>query len=443
MSEMLTYMTYNKRGRCLGRLLGTAVLALTLSGCQDLLEVDDPDVLKPGQLAGAAAIPTRVAGAVFDFAMAFNGDFNNGLVPAQGLFTDEYIHAETFPDRLEIDRRAIDRTDNQMSEYLFNGLQVARVSAHEAAALIEEHEPANTNLSTMYVLEGFAELFLGETYCSGVPVSRPDGNLIVFGEPRSTQQVFEAALALFDRALSRNANSNLAKVARGRTLLNLGRFSEAGSAVAGVPLNFEDFVRHSSTTPNQFNGLWSLTTNGRLSVAQREGNNGLAFRDPQDPRVPWVDTETTGFDEETHLYLQLLSPEKDSPIPLGSGVEARLITAEAALQAGNRAAFFSAHNALRATAGLSAFTDSGQTTAALVDLHFRERAFWLYSTGHRLGDLRRLIRQYNRTANTVFPSGTHHKGTPYGTDVNFPIPVQEDNNPNVAPLTQGCISRSA
>ncbi len=441
---MMKYKTCNShRRRPLGRLVGGAVLLLALAGCQDLLEVEDPDVLKPGQLAGAAAIPTRVAGAIFDFAMAFNGDFNNGLVPAQGLFTDEYIHSETFPDRLEIDRRAIDRTDNQMSEYLFNGLQVARVSAHEAAALIEEHEPASTNLSYMYVLEGFSELLLGETYCSGVPVSRLDGNAIVFGEPRTTQQAFEAALALFDRALSRNANSNLAKVGRARALLDLGRFSEASAAAASVPLAFVDHVRHSSTTPSQFNGLWSLTTNGRLSVAQREGNNGLAFRTPEDPRVPWLDTETTGFDEETHLYLQLLSPEKDSPVVLGSGVEARLITAEAALQAGNRATFFSSHNAVRATLGLTPLTDTGQSTAALVDLHFRERAFWLFSTGHRLGDLRRLVRQYNRPANTVFPSGTHHKGTPYGADVSFPIPVQEDNNPNVAPLQQGCINRGA
>ena len=32
-----------------------------------------------------------------------------------------------------------------------------------------------------------------------------------------------------------------------------------------------------------------------------------------------------------------------------------------------------------------------------MDLLFSERAFWMFATGHRLGDMRRLIRQYGRT----------------------------------------------
>jgi hypothetical protein len=420
-----------------------ALICLALIGCGDILEVDDPDVLKPDQLADSAAIPTRVAGAVFDFAMAFNGNFNNGLVPAQGLFTDEYIHSETFPDRLEIDRRAIDRTDNQMAGFAFDGLHVARVSARAAAALIEEHEPDNENLSTMYTLAGFTEVFLGETFCSGVPVSSLEGSKIVFGEPRTTAQIFEAALGEFALAIAADANNNTTRVGRGRALLNLERYAEAASAVAAVPTSFVALVRHSATTPAQFNGLWALNDNGRLSVADREGTNGLTFRSSNDPRVPWEDTGGTGFDEETPLYLQLLSAAKDSPVVLASGIEARLIEAEAALQAGSRATFFSRHNALRSSIGLGLLLDTGQSTAALVDLHFRERAFWLYSTAHRLGDLRRLVRQYGRAPNSVFPTGMHHKGTAYGNDVNFPIPVQEDNNPNTAPLQQGCLDRNA
>ncbi len=425
------------------RTLVAAAMVVPLAGCTDLLEVDDPDVLKPDQLQGAAAIPTRVAGAILDFQIAFNGNFNNSLVPAQGLFTDEYIHSETFPDRLEIDRRAIDRNDNQMAGFLFNSLHVSRASAHETAALIVEFEPDNENLTLMKILEGFAEILLAETFCSGVPVSRFEGNTIVFGTPRTTQQVLESAVALFDEVLARDAQSHLARIGRGRALLDLNRPSDAASTVSAVPTSFEFLVRHSSTTPSQENGLWNLSTNGRMSVANGEGGVGLPFRSPRDPRVPWLDTGTTGFDEETPLYLQLVSPDIDSHVLLGSGIEARLIEAEAALRAGNRTLFFNTHNALRAGVGLAPFPDTGQSTAQLVDLHFKERAFWLYSTGHRLGDLRRMVRQYQRAANSVFPSGTHHKGTPYGSDVNFPIPVQEDNNPNTAPLQQGCLDRNA
>ena len=68
------------------------------------------------------------------------------------------------------------------------------------------------------------------------------------------------------------------------------------------------------------------------------------------------------------------------------------------------------------------------TPAARVDLLFRERAFWLWGTGQRLGDLRRLINQYTRLADDVFPSGIYHKGGTYGTDVVFPVDFDEVNN---------------
>ncbi len=63
----------------------------------------------------------------------------------------------------------------------------------------------------------------------------------------------------------------------------------------------------------------------------------------------------------------------------------------------------------------------------------------LYSTGHRLGDLRRLIRQYGRGAETVFPTGVSFKGPVYGTDVNLPIPQEVENNGNFT----ACLDRGA
>jgi hypothetical protein len=75
-----------------------------------------------------------------------------------------------------------------------------------------------------------------------------------------------------------------------------------------------------------------------------------------------------------------------------------------------------------------------------VSLLFLERAFWLYATGHRLGDMRRLIRQYGQAVDAVFPTGAYHKGGGiYGSDVNLPLPIEEQNNPN----SQGCLDRNA
>ena len=81
-----------------------------------------------------------------------------------------------------------------------------------------------------------------------------------------------------------------------------------------------------------------------------------------------------------------------------------------------------------------------------VNLHFAERARWLWLSAHRLSDLRRLVRQYGRLADAVFPTGPYFKAqfSAYGTDVNFPIPFDEFNNPNLSdlPPTQSCIDRN-
>ena len=110
--------------------------------------------------------------------------------------------------------------------------------------------------------------------------------------------------------------------------------------------------------------------------------------------------------------------------------------------AGNGAAMVDTLSAVRADStgnggfNLPALADPG-STAGQVDLLFRERAFWLFATGHRLGDMRRLVRQYGRAVDSVFPNGAYFKGGNYGTDVNIPVPFQETNNPNF----QGCLNR--
>ena len=115
---------------------------------------------------------------------------------------------------------------------------------------------------------------------------------------------------------------------------------------------------------------------------------------------------------------------------LASGIEARLIEAEADLQAGG-SNWLSILNDLRAVAAdppMEPLMDPG-TPDARVDLVFRERAFWLFATGHRMGDLRRLLRRYGRSQNDTHPVG-HYKGPQdYGTDVVFILTLSEQSNP--------------
>jgi starch-binding outer membrane protein, SusD/RagB family len=169
-----------------------------------------------------------------------------------------------------------------------------------------------------------------------------------------------------------------------------------------------------------------------------------------DPRVAdslanraGTSTPTKGFDGATDQFVQMKYPDRASPVTIADGVEARLIEAESALNAGNAAGALTILNALRSDAGLLALRGYPANSftpltlqvgaAAQVDQLFKERAYWLYLTSHRLGDLRRLIRQYGRTVNSVFPNGPYFKGGVYGTDVNSPVPQQEQNNPKYVP----------
>lgn len=115
-----------------------------------------------------------------------------------------------------------------------------------------------------------------------------------------------------------------------------------------------------------------------------------------------------------------------------------LIRAEAALAAGDVSGMLSILNALRADVGLAELSDPGND-AERVDVLFEERARWFFATAHRLSDLRRLVRQYGRAEDDMFPTGPYFKGGEYGNDVNFPIPDQEKENPNF----DACLDRSA
>ena len=103
------------------------------------------------------------------------------------------------------------------------------------------------------------------------------------------------------------------------------------------------------------------------------------------------------------LHVQLVWPLRESSFALTSGVEARMIEAEAQLAAGNTAGALATLNTARTTVtGLTPLVDAG-TTDARVNQLFRERAIWLFGRGYRLGDMRRLVRQYGRTAERRLP----------------------------------------
>ena len=423
-----------------------SMLALGACSIDQVLEVPDPDVATPVSVQEKSALPVLRTGAIGDFARGLQGggDAEDGIVQNGALLGDELEWAETFPTRREIDSRNM-QTVNGNINTLFRLSQRARASAGRGARAYEKFDATNPARAEMRNLEGTMITLIAETFCSGVPISElTDDGETQYGEPQTSVQLYNQALVSFDQSLSAVGTStvlaavqqaNFARVGRGRALLNLGRFADAATAVAAVPTTFAYITEHSENSARQHNGIFTvMAVNRRFSVADRDGINGLLFRTSNDPRTlspRGSGAAATGFDGTTPLFLPAKYPNRSASVVVANGIQARLIEAEAALQAGNVSQFLAIHNALRATlSGLAPLTDPGAQPAR-IDLHFRERAYWLFLTGTRLGDLRRLVRQYQRGRETVFPTGAFPAskgGGTYGADVNFPVPFDEINN---------------
>lgn len=450
------------RSRVLPGLGAIAAMALAACNTKDLLTVADPDVVKPASLGGVTALPNVLAATIGDFQVAFAGsNASEGQAQMSGLFTDELVNAESFPTRIEVDQRNTNIINATMLN-LFRDIEKARATGEDAERRFEKLDPTNFSRPEVVALAAYTYVILAENYCGAVPASTydPATGVSNFGGPLSTKALLTIASAKFDTAITlataaQNATAlNLARIGKGRALVDLKDYAGAAAAVANVPSTFRYVINHDENTGRQNNGIFSFAQNSRrFSIPDREGTNGLPFRSDglstggNDGRLAVRRNSASGgngFDNFTPLYVTAKYQNRSSPTPLAEGTEARLIEAEAALAAGDDATFLAKLNAARAAAPTYALAPAAPpakpaplaatdiatlTPAGKVDLLFKERAYDLFLTSHRLGDLRRLISQYLRNSESVFPTGAYFKGGVYGNQVNFPVPFEEQNNP--------------
>src|SRR5690606_6110027 len=133
------------------------------------------------------------------------------------------------------------------------------------------------------------------------------------------------------------------QVTRGRILMNLDRPADAAAAVNGVPTDFAYQMLHSATTNSNF--FWQRNLNDRrYSVGDSEGGNGMDFATAGDPRVPVCHgndaaCQTIGVvrdvrdDLSQPYFVQMIWTDREDPVTIVGGIEARLIEAEAQLRA--------------------------------------------------------------------------------------------------------------
>ena len=394
------------------------------------------------------------------------------LWQAGGHLADEYKNADFQPTRADIDRRTI-ATNN--GSFPYTTVTQPRGYLRDAIRAMKEFVPDSTSyLGELYMGLGFIEMSLAENFCNGIPLGSTLSGVVTLGPPLTNAQVYDTALTHMDAALTTlgsktDANTAFIKQAalilKARILIDKGDFTGAAALVpvSAVPTSYQYLFTTSTGTNGglEDNGHWNVQYNSfRMTVADSfdliDGKpnlvkNNLPFASLNDPRVPTRQTlPTQAEDGLTPYWQQRIWVGRDDPIPMVSGIDARLIEAEGRLNASDYTGMMTILNALRTTSQkigaytvpvMAALATAPTTKTDATTLFFREKAFWTFGRGQRLSDLRRLMRQYGRAEDAVWPTGVYSfagasSGT-YGHDVSFPVPDGELINPEF----HGCLDR--
>jgi len=435
-----------------------AIGGLTLTAaCHGLLDVSDPTLVQDSDIANPAGADARR----LDVQASFEGAAAS-LAKDVAIFTDEWTVGLPTTNFTSDEQMVLDRRDGRAYEaaYQNSGQQDPHLGdwdnvftrAAIAIPAVRAYSPDSLRkdfLAELFAIRGYTVLQIAEDICPGFPINDVVNNQAAYSMPFTTDSAVRFALAQTDSAMFYIKDSarfaNLARVTQGRAYLDLGDYAHAAAAVASVPT---EYVYLTSFDYNPYylpDAIWNpnITYRVRPVVGDREGGNGLPFVSANDPRVQTKFRLVRAADS-VRLYSQAKYPNQDDAFVVANGIEARLIEAEAAL-ANDDPSWVTTLNTLRATMISPAMSpipvDSiPSDKAGKVDLLYRERAFWLYLNGRRLGDLRRLMRNYGRAANTVFPTGAYPFGPPTYSDataIPFVEAVQK-LNPNI---TTGCTTR--
>jgi starch-binding outer membrane protein, SusD/RagB family len=381
-----------------------------------------------------------------------------------GLLTDEWKSANTFSQHQELDSRSLSLNNGEVSS-VYSGFQSARGAAYTAIAALNQYLPNPIYLAQMWFVIGYAELELGNDFCNGIPLGQTVNGAAIYSKPYTNAEVFNIAITHFDSAMafvatgSDTATLNIQyaiRIAKARALVQLARFSDAATLVGPIPTDWVWYHQYATTSGD--NGLWNYNNSvKRFTVGDSFDTGGLIknaipFASAKDPRVPVQGSTLNsslglGFDNTTNFVTQQIWPNRSDPLPFVAGWDARLIEAEAKLRTDDYAGMMTIMNAVRAsphqlgaiTSPVMAALPAPTTKDEAINLYFRETAFWQFSRGTRLPNLRRLVRQYGRPQDQVFPSGQFFKGQTYQSDVNFPVTTGENANPQF----KGCIDRNA
>ncbi len=250
------------RGARLG-LLAAGLLASGILACGLTDEAPlPPDVQDPKTAQTPAGAVERYRATLNLLAPMFDS-----LLTMTGVLTDELA---SLPAPLNAVRSSYAALDSRHNLTAFGSVYAAlhrvRGEAQEARGFLQAFAPDSSPalVGHLYAVEGYAELFLADLFCSGIPLSRVDfGADYTLAAGSRTDDVYWHAVRLFDSALALAGDSarihTLAAIGRGRGLLALGQFADAAEAVAAVPDGYAYQVVYpslvSGDAPRVFDGF--------------------------------------------------------------------------------------------------------------------------------------------------------------------------------------------
>jgi len=443
----VTHRTVGTAQRCITLVVVISLLVTT--ACHGLLDVSNPTLTQDQDIANASGAAARVGSVQYYFDNATSVTVQN-----VALFTDEETY-DAQPNCCNAQPIALDQRNSEAYEATFGPgsdphlgwLDLVVTNAGIVIPPIRSYAASDVRgdlLAKVYGMRGYAIVQMAEDVCPGFPINDVSPtNEVVYSGPYTTDAALTYGIAQLDSALANGHDSaqalNLARVVKGRALLDLGQYTQAAQAVAEVPADFV-YATDASIASLGPTCVDCWEGGDRQAVGNGDGGNGLLFVAEHDTaRVPTMKTSYTRYAHPSDtLYAQLKYPDQSTRLVVASGMEARLIRAEVLLHE-NNATWIDTLNVLRLAAGLPAVPAPTEDTAKVSWL-YHERAFWLYMTGRRLGDLRRLIRNYNRTPAQVFPVGAYPLGGEYGSATAIPFIVANQALYN-SKITQGCTTR--
>ena len=153
---------------------------------------------------------------------------------------------------------------------------------------------------------------------------------------------------------------NALLIAKARILVDLGQHAQGAALVTAIPTSFAWNLTFSTTAgdngPYTMNGVGASSRyvvsdsfdffNGQLNIVK----NALPFASAKDPRFPVIGSSTAtqkAIDAYTPFVGTVVWSDRSAPVPLVTGLDARLIEAEAKLKAGDIAGMMTIMNALR------------------------------------------------------------------------------------------------